>query len=298
MWIRGSSLVFLWLWASASIAGDSLAQDLERFHAFSEWSDHEQVLLKDLSDGQLDSCSLVEAALLVAGHDRVEVDALHAEFLQSCRRCRASLDGNQPVSRSLRIRQLFRYFATHHLNGKYTPDLGDIGATISAGEFNCLSATILFRCLCEEFEITVQAAWEPSHVRCWIGSASGRSGYLVETTAESPNAGVSGLFPKSKLSERLLSTEQLLGKVFYNRGVRMLHREKFSRALTATWASCLLDPRDTPAQNNLRACLNNWALAESQRDDFQLAIQLLVAGMQLDPNYEPFSRNLRLLQGH
>lgn len=282
-----------------SLKGDAaFEQQRERFVAFGDWKPIEKQLLDDLSDGRLDSRSLLEAALIVGGHEAPRIAALQNAFAASCQRCRAQNPRLEHEPYPTRISQLFTYLLDHHLYGEYTPDLCDVGATLTRGEFNCLTATILFRALCHEFDIPVQAAWEPSHVRCWIPIESDRAGYLVETTADSATAAVSGLYPRSKLTERQLTPEQLLGKVFYNRGVQWLHRDQFASALFSTWASCLLDPNDVPAQNNLRACLNNWALWASQRDRYVFAMELLDAGLQLDPNYEPFSRNRRLLENH
>ena len=279
-------------------ATDFDQQQCNRFLEFSEWQPIEKEILHDLRDGQLDQRNLIEAALVVGGNDGGQIVSLRSSFKQSCERCRAMMKVRPQESMKERIQQLFEYFVSNHLYGEYTPDLCDVGKTISTGEFNCLTATILFRALCEEFDIEVFAAWEPSHVRCWIPSEAESAGYLVETTADNPVAGVSGLYPTSKLNERRLTSEELLGKVFYNRGVRALQSDQFSLALTSTWASCLLDTKDVPAQNNLRACLNNWALSASQHDDSKFAIRLLDAGLQLDPNYEPFFRNRRLLLGH
>jgi len=281
-----------------SVGASAFDQQCNRFVEFSEWQPIEQEMLRDLSDGVLNHRTLMEASLIIGGNDAAQTAALQSSFKQSCERCRAMMKVRPQTEMKDQIQQLFDYFVSNHLYGKYTPDLCDVGKTISSGEFNCLTATILFRALCEDFDIEVFAAWEPSHVRCWIPSEVESSGYLVETTADNPAAGVSGLYPRSKLSERRLTAEELLGKVFYNRGVRALQSDRFSLALTSTWASCLLDSKDVPAQNNLRACLNNWALSVAQRDESKLAIRLLDAGLQLDPNYEPFFRNRRLLLSH
>ena len=280
-----------------SSAEEAFYQRCRRFRDFAAWQPAEVELLDDLSDGQLDQ-SLLEAALIVGGHDLAQVAALETAFRKSCRRCRERFPRLQQQTLEQQCRILFDHLKSSFLDGEYVPDLCDVGATISSGKFNCLTATILYQTLGQEFGLSVQAAWEPAHVRCWVPSESGRAGYLVETTADRTTAAVSGLYPRQMLRERPLSKEQLLGKVFYNRGVRELERDDFRSAICSTWASCLLDPTDIPAKNNLRACLNNWALQASKRDQIGFAIRLLDAGLQLDPDYEPFSRNLELLRRH
>ena len=98
-----------------------------------------------------------------------------------------------------------------------------------------------------------------------------------------------------RLEQRILTAEELLGKVFYNRAVVALHSDEFDIALGALAISCTLDPKDVAAQGNLRACINNWALFEFHRQDLKLAKELLAFGISFDLEYQPFHRNLRFL---
>jgi tetratricopeptide (TPR) repeat protein len=246
-------------------------------------------LCLDLDDQQLDEHSLLEAALIVAGHDRTTVLQYMGILAESTARCAVKLGPND--SHQSKLQTIFQHLATEFLRGEYRPNLHDVGRTVSDQSFNCLTATILFQSLCKSFSIEIDAVWEPSHVKCWS-----RTGIMIETTAASAEFATT---PKSldQLTGRRLSSPELLAKVFYNRGVSALQDERFSAALSSTWCSCLLDPLDSSAQANLRACLNNWALSALQQDNLALAKELLKEGLQLDPHYEPFSRNLALLLG-
>ena len=302
MWLRFLNLA-LWLgvWTS-TVLGDAPQRSESKGESaiveLCDWNGYDVELLRDLSDGQLDQQSLLRAALTVGGNSPQEAAESIANFNAFTQGLRAKHENPPTVTQAL-IRHLFSQLQRNHLHGQYDPDLCDVGKTVSHGDFNCLTATILFRALCQEFAIDVVAIWEPSHVRCWVPLDNGRFGYVVETTAKSSQTAVTARLPRHQLAERVLTKEQLLGKVYYNRGVQQLRREAFPDALTSTWTSCVLDHDDQPAQNNLRACLNNWALAVSQHGgDIAFAIRLLDAGLQLDPTYEPFSRNLRLLRDH
>ena len=68
------------------------------------------------------------------------------------------------------------------LVGEYQPELYDLAHTIIHGDYNCLTATLLFQVFSAEFSLSAQALWEPSHVRCWVPKGDGR-GIAVETTA-------------------------------------------------------------------------------------------------------------------
>ena len=276
-----------------TVAAEPLPYD--RYNEFHGWSATERVLLQDLADWQLDQHSLVEAALIVAGHNKETIARYNARLKQSIARCRPRVRPTDSTQNQLRI--IFRHTSAEFLKGKYQSDIYDLGKTLDQGDFNCLTATILFKEICQAFSIHVDALWEPSHVQCWA-TLRGNFGYIVETTAASDYDAVSGMRSAEQLTLRRLSKSELLAKVYYNKGVRALKTDAYPTALASTWLGTLLDPRDSPAQNNLRACFNNWALAAvSQNSDVVLAKRLLDAGISLDPNYVPFSRNRALLVG-
>ena len=268
------------------------ALQFDRYIAFCSWSATERELLEDLADGELADFSVLEAALIIAGHDAGHVVDLKRIFSDSLARCSRTIR-NEP-DRNQRIRILFKHLNDEFLHGNYQPDLYDVGRTLNDGDFNCLTATILFHSLCQAHAIEVQAIWEPSHVQCWVPTSES-SGILVETTASHAWSAVGPHMAASKLVDRRLSTSELIAKVFYNRGVCELRKHDYQHALAMTWASSLLDPGDKPAQHNLRACFNNWALKAFQQNDLELAKKLLEEGLNLAPDYAPLSRNRAML---
>lgn len=286
------TLILLVFAGASCVAARDL--DLRRFEEFAHWSERENLLVDDLSDGNLDQYSPLEAALVIGGYEDEQIAVFLAQLNGCAAKCRDRL--HAATSRQARLRVVFEHLSADFLQGKYQADLYDVGRTISFGDFNCLTATILFQTLCRSFAIEIEAIWEPSHVRCW-SSLSPDSGYLVETTAGQPKDAVGPMTLQSGLKARVLSDTQLIAKVFYNRGVRMMKSGDYSVALVSTWASCQLDSQDQPAQSNLRACLNNWALAAVSADDLRLADRLLDRGLRLDPTYEPFTRNRSILFG-
>lgn len=283
------------------VSGNPPRRDQPALLEFCDWRQHDPALLRDLEDGQLHQHALLDAALVAGGRDPEDakrlVDAFRARAPRLPRVTQLP-QGSPGMPSTHDVVHLFDYLHRNHLQGEYQAELCDVGQTISKQKFNCLTATILFQALCRDSGIATEAIWEPAHVRCWVHCRNDL-GYLVETTAESTALAVSPRMRRGEVAARSLSSEQLLGKVFYNRGVQLLRKNAFAPALSATWTSCRLDGDDRPAHNNLRACINNWALSVSQhRGDLAQAVRLLDAGLQLDPDYEPFSRNLRLLRGH
>lgn len=273
-------------------AGEELNPTLfKRFDEFASWSPKEWMLLKDVADSQLDKFSLFEASLVVAGHSAKEITDFRKQLNASVHRCRSTLPNGNKKSQ---LKAVFRHLSKDFLYGEYRADLYDVSKTLKEGEFNCLTATVLFQTFCRAYEIDSRVLWEPSHVQCWC-PLSGKAGYIVETTASAPDNAISPLTYSSNLQSRELSSTEFVGKIFYNRGVRALMSDRYPEALLSTWACCVLDDADRPAQSNLRACINNWALMSAQKRDIDLVQRLFDVGLKLDPNYEPFSRNRALL---
>lgn len=273
----------LWLLLVVFLPQASRADVLhfDRYKAFHQWSAAEHDLLADLADSQLGNYTLLEAALVIAGHGTDRMTTFKTVFSASLARCRQKLGVGD--HRDEQLRTLFQHLNEEFLYGQYQPELYDVGQTLENGDFNCLTATILFYSLCQAQAIQVQVVWEPSHVQCWVPTSES-TGILVETTASAATHAVGPQMPSSQLADRRLSISQLVAKVFYNRGVCELRRQNFRHALATTWVSSMLDPGDEPARNNHRACLNNWAFAASQRNDLVLARRLLEARQSFAPD--------------
>lgn len=274
-----------------------VAQDLDfdRYERLCRYSIDERELLSDMDDGRLNVHSAVEGALIIAHHSEQKIDLLERRLQHSIKQCRRRLAG---VQRADWPRAIFDHLRIEFLHGEYDPHLFDLQRTIEQGEFNCLSATILYQAMCREFSVVAQAAWEPSHVRCWVREPlNSTRGFVIETTSAKTKDAQGPTLHQRLLDDRLLSDVQLIAKVFYNRGVQALKRDDYPNALACTWASAILDPQDAPAQSNLRACFNNWALFAAEKDNKLLARQLFSVGLKLDPNYAPFLRNRTILIG-
>lgn len=272
------------------LCANVVAADFDRFQAWCDRPAAERELLRDASDGKLDQCTVLQASLRCAHHSPASMDRCERIFSDAVQQCRTAMG----QSESRPEVEIFRVLHTNFLYGKYNPDLYDVGKTLQNGEFNCLTATILYQALCREFSLTVTALWEPSHVRCWLSQGED-TGRPIETTASTVRNAVGGTCDMVDLDDRLLTDTELLGKILYNKGVQALTKEEYASALAATWASYELDALDYPAFSNLRACLNNWALQAHEAGDRQLAADLLDEGLRLDPDYDPFRRNRALL---
>ncbi len=252
----------------------------------------ESRLLHDARDGRLDEFTLFEAALIANGIESVEqcqqfqaiLDAAASEFAPQL----AKLE--PPLTRA---GKLFRLMHARLLAGTYQADCTQLSRTLTDGDYNCVSATVLFHVLCRRFGLDPVAVSTPTHVYSRLNIAG--EPFEIQTTCptwfELPADQRAAASPAPSSDMREISDVELVAKVFYNRGVRCLEAERFAQAEAAFRKSLLLDPRDTTANENLLATLNNWALAECDQQDFEQAIRLLDQGLELDPKYSAFQAN-------
>lgn len=281
-------------------------------------------LLGDAADGRLDEFSLWQAALVAGGSESAErqqaaarFQGLQAELQAILKAERRSAAGDrrpsvrrgrwiQPTSRAPQAperaapmisppvpatptaiaERIFRFMHRRVLTGDYQTGQNDLARTLRTGDYNCVTATILFNCLCRNSGLKSQAIAAPAHV---FSRVIADTRLDVETTCarwfESPDR------QRPARPGRRLSDVQLIAKIFYNRGVQLLQEDEFARALSLFETSIALDADDQTARTNRLATLNNWALAESNAGRFEQAVRLLQRGAALDSRYVPIQAN-------
>jgi tetratricopeptide (TPR) repeat protein len=134
----------------------------------------------------------------------------------------------------------------------------------------------------------------PSHVLCRVPDVSNQ---FIETTcpechstSDEPTSEHRGQHAQSE-ALRVISDAQLIGKVFYNRGVAELEAKHYAKAADLLVAARKFDREDQAARDNLLATLNNWALAACDAKDYQSAARLISRGLSIDVTYPPFQSN-------
>lgn len=192
---------------------------------------------------------------------------------------------------------------------QYESDADRLHETFEYGKYNCVTAAVLYVCLCARLGVEA-AAWQaPEHVSCVVYVGSEAIG--VEPT--SPRWPAPELVSPSSLSlvcsnfalhrtrattghSRQLSLRALAAAVYYNIGSRALLDGRYSLALHSNHKALLLDPQNEPAARNLLAAINNWAVSEAQAGDSQAAVRLLRLGLEVAPGHAAFKQNLEVLQ--
>jgi tetratricopeptide (TPR) repeat protein len=178
------------------------------------------------------------------------------------------------------------------LTGEFRADYSELHRTLADGHFNCVTSTILFRCLCDVYEIPVHAVAARQHLLC---RQTGKPGAFIETTCPRWRAGNEAPGPVSRpaggKAVRDITDAQLLAKVYYNRGVVRLETCRYAEAVELLWIAHQFDREDAAAHDNLLAAYNNWALAECDAGRHAGATRLIEQGLRLDPGYPPLRNN-------
>ncbi len=266
-----SVVALAWSVGAATAAGVGQANSLR------------SALLADASDGSLDEFSLSQAAL-IAGRD-LEQREYELAGRKLSQIVSASVRAAAKVDAEKRGVELFRFMHREVLRGEYRSGQNDLTRLLETGDYNCVTATILYQTLCRASAAPTRAVAAPAHVFCRLDADLGGD---VETTCPTWFEQAQRKNPRAG---RVVSDVQLVGKIFYNRGVYFLEHERFSQALEQLDVSLQFDKQDRTAQSNRLAAYNNWALAKVHANQFAEAIELLGRGMAIDSSYGPFLAN-------
>lgn len=252
-----------------------------------------QRLRDDLVDGQLDRFSLFEAAL-VAGEvsDRQQITNLREQFEAQCRDAASEIITERAGNH--RIEAVLNCLHQRFLRGEYQADHSELQRTLVDGHFNCVTSTILFRCLCERFGVPCETMASKAHVLC---RQSGTPPRYIETT--SPQWRITDVAQLQDRYKHAINVEdlreitdvQLVGKIYYNLGVARLEASQHAEAVDLLKFAWQLDPQDHRAYDNLLAALNNWALAECDAGRYQSASDLIQRGLAIDGSYTALRAN-------
>ncbi len=248
-----------------------------------------QSVLLDAADGRLDQADLFSSSIAISGaQDESEIAAYCEQLAYFERRLQQQLKschGDRD-----RAATILHFIHDRILVGEYDAGCCDLRRTFDQGNYNCVTATILFQTLSLRNGLHVVAIALPGHVRCQLHSSDG-SAYDIETTSrDGAEAEFDGSDPLSHVSRRLSETE-LLAKLIYNQGLEFLDRCEYSGALEATELAWQLDPQHDSARENVAVVVNNWSLRLSGEGEFSRAIQLLEQGRSVVPDYELLKSN-------
>jgi tetratricopeptide (TPR) repeat protein len=261
-------------------------------------SELEMRLFADASDGRLDQHSRLEAALVASGvASRAELHKIVATVEDRIAPWRQAGLDRQPAPR--RAEMLFARMHGEMLTGGYRRDCSDLTDLLETGRFNCVSATVLWQCLAETFELLSTAIESPGHVH----AQTALNGGWIELETTCPQwfemlddparqqAALAHVGGGTSSVDRELTAVGLLAAIYYNRGIALLEKQQFAEAVAANAKALRLDPHSAIAHGNLLAALNNWALHLGAEGDFERATELLAQSRAFAPQHATFSVN-------
>jgi tetratricopeptide (TPR) repeat protein len=247
----------------------------------------ETQLLADAADGELDRFDLPSACLIAAGvGDQRELGELQSRLALALGSVEVAA-ADAPADEQARA--ILRQLHERVLTGKYDEQATDLRRTLASGDYNCLSALVLYVELCRRADVPLVIRSQPGHVFCELPGAQ-RIEPASRTWLDSRTS-----TPRTTAS-RTITPIQLVGKVYYNRGITQLERREFAAGIESLQHACRLDPLDADARTNLLAGLNNWALALLEQGDTNAASALITRGLAIDPHFAPLVANQRYLR--
>lgn len=255
----------------------------------------EAKLLEDAADGRFDTMTLLDAALVAEAIADARVRQSWEDKIRSALgvlRQRTDSTANMPCRLSAVVRT-FDVLHSHLLTGKYCADCTPVSRVLTDGNYNCVSATVLFLELCRRQNIHVTAMTTNTHVFCQA-QADSQPCDIQPTCADwfrlSPTERRT-LGSSSASTARPIRESELVGKIYYNLGVHSLEKKHFAHADRCFRLALLLDGLDSAAEENLLATWNNWALELCDRGQYAEAASLLETGRRLRDDYAPFANN-------
>lgn len=251
-------------------------------------------LLGKANDGRLEQIDFVGAALIAGGvADECELSG----WLDVYSHHRDALLGSLPSGPSIaRLRAIHDGLHEQIFKGRYDAAASDLRLALAKGDFNCLSALVLFVDLCESADLPMEIWLTRGHVFLRVVCDA----EVLELEPATPQWNIRMAARRLTLSAnraaRRITPIELLGKFFYNRGVELLKDRQFAEGIELLTTSLALDPADVDARANLVAGLNNWAVDHLQSSRYDDAAALIEQGLSLDPAFAPLIANEQVLR--
>ena len=249
-------------------------------------------LVSRLCKGKFSGRSLFRTVATADGiHGDSEVRRYEQMVIGWAAQAAQRIDATAPLVQ--KAQQTYDYLYRQILTGSYHSNCS-IRETIRTGDYNCVTATLLYCCLCERQNIDLSFMATPGHVYCQLSEES----LDIQTTCPSwsdavnSRAMVAADPGQGKNPATRVELRQFVAKVYYNRALRHLHQEQFPVAIALLSLARNLDATDDAILRNLAAGLNNWGLERSEAGDHPAASELVRCGLTLHPSFEPLRSNM------
>jgi tetratricopeptide (TPR) repeat protein len=264
-------------------------------------TDEERDLFDDAGDGRLDRWTPAEAYLLASGvTDKakrneylVKLDALEANAKQAIAGARETPDVGE---------RLLRHLHAGPFRGGYSGRQSSLATLLDKGQYNCLSATIVYCELAKRLGKRTRAIEIPEHIFAILFDGdkpldvetTNRNGFNPrrddQTSAQLRRPDGDVYVPSKHADKRREIGEiQLIAAVYSNRCSEHEKEGRYHEAVIAGFSALCLDPASQAATRNALAALANWGPALANAGSFTEAVKVGELGVRLAPD-EPATR--------
>ncbi|HBT76974.1 MAG TPA: hypothetical protein DEB39_08620 [Planctomycetaceae bacterium] len=296
-------------------------------------------MLADALDGEWNTCDQFRAALLAEGTRTPQMVADYEGRLDRIVReienrvAANAAPGDEDAAASL-TKTIFQYLHENVFTAGYNIDCTDPAGVLETGEYNCVSATVIFNSVAERLGLDACGLEMPGHAlsrvkyatptgfesmdletTCpnWfsLGDSTARRAATLSKTASAARSiddvqavraanTVEDVAQLTDLSKKLreITPVQLIATIYYNQGVDYLNRKDYPQAAAANLKALYLDPQSETAWGNLMATINNWSIDCATAGRFDMAAILLDYGVSMDETYDKFRINQRHIYYH
>ncbi len=197
-----------------------------------------------------------------------------------------------------RGRWLFETMHERILTGSYDENQHSLSVALRKGDYNCVSATLLFQLLAERAGLPTTAMQTRGHVWCRLMGPA----VDIETTCPdwfSLDPQVQAESPAVQAGEaaRYLSWSGLVAKIPYNRATTAAASGDYAQAIRLLDEALALDPHDMAARTNRVVVLNNWAIECLNQQSCDQALAMLEEMTRIAGSDQKLAENRQRLVG-
>ena len=263
-------------------------------------------LVDDLSDGRLDSYSLIDAALIASGLDTREHVAIYRQRVEKLVDDVVAHVGSSsnPERRARRLLAALHYGPLK----RYDAGVDRLMRLVDEGVYNCVSATLIYVIAARKAGLTVQAVETPLHVFVTLETGTRRveieptspRGYDVSrelatfrsfilankyaTMEEIAQRGIEPVFNEFRRLSQPMAAERVVALLYQNAGTRALQAGDAAGAVRLLVNAARIYPELAYRSENLRNTLA-WSIREMyDANRLEEAFDLAVVSMTLFPD--------------
>jgi tetratricopeptide (TPR) repeat protein len=236
-------------------------------------------MVRELAQRNLRSLSFLDAALIASGAPQERMAAYRQRYQNLLDRIRRDIPllGLDDMGRAAKIFELMH----RHGMTTYKSEETTLLEILDAGNFNCVSGTLLYNLLAAEFGFETRIVVVPEHVYSQV--RVGRNWIDVETTspagfhplrvpgATAPNRA----FIEDRSGRKtFMPTERLIALLYYNRGTLAHNQKNYPAAAALLIRALHVFPEHFEAQENLLATMIEWAKVEGEAGRVAAALSI------------------------